>query len=79
MSPKGPEPSVTDDALIDAINGTERPFATAGEVADSVGLSDWRVRQRLERLDESDDINRSRIGGGPFIYWLDGSFSEESR
>lgn len=79
MSAKGPEPSVSDDALINAIDQTERPFATAGEVADFVGLSDWRVRQRLERLDESDDINRSRIGGGPFIYWLDGSFSEESR
>ena len=79
MSTKGPEPTVSDTELIKAINRTNRPFATAGEVAELVDLSNWRVRQRLERLDEQNKINRSRIGGGPFIYWLDGSFSDESR
>ncbi|GGK83488.1 MULTISPECIES: FaeA/PapI family transcriptional regulator [Haloarcula] len=79
MSTKGPEPTVSDTELIEAIDRTNRPFATAGEVAELVDLSNWRVRQRLERLDEQNKINRSRIGGGPFIYWLDGSFSDESR
>ncbi|KAA9404563.1 FaeA/PapI family transcriptional regulator (plasmid) [Haloarcula sp. KBTZ06] len=79
MSTKGPEPTVSDNELIKAISQTGRPFATAGEVAELVDLSNWRVRQRLERLDEQNKINRSRIGGGPFIYWLDGSFSDESR
>jgi len=79
MSTKGPEPTVSDNELIEAINRTSRPFATAGEVAELVDLSNWRVRQRLERLDDQNAINRSRIGGGPFIYWLDGSFSEESK
>ena len=79
MSTKGPEPTVSDSELIEAISRTSRPFATAGEIAEVVGLSNWRVRQRLERLDEQNEINRSRIGGGPFIYWLDGSFSDEAK
>lgn len=79
MSTKGPDPTVSDSELIEAIKRTERPFATAKQVSDTVGLSDWRVRQRLERLDENNEIKRDRIGGGPFIYWLEGSFSEESR
>ncbi|RXK47021.1 hypothetical protein EAF64_17950 [Halorientalis pallida] len=78
MATKGPDPTVSDRELIDAIAKAAEPFATAGGVAERVGLSDWRVRQRLERLGERGELNRARVGGGPWIYWLDDSFSSGS-
>ncbi len=80
MSTRGPKPTVSDDELIDAIRMSDRPFATAADVAKRVNLSDWRVRQRLERIGEQghSQLNIARIGGGPLIYWLDGSFSSEA-
>jgi len=78
MSTKGPDPKVNDSELLQAVISTNEPFATAKQVAEQVGLSSWRVRQRMSQLAESGDIQRSQLGSGPYIYWLDGSFNSES-
>jgi predicted ArsR family transcriptional regulator len=74
MSTRGPDPKVTDSELYQAIDQTDEPFATANQISDAVGLSSFRVRQRMEKLAEEGKIESSRLGEGPYIYWRSGSF-----
>lgn len=78
MSTKGPDPKVTDSELLCAVVRTDEPFATASQIAEEVGLSSWRVRQRMNKLAESGDIQKAQLGQGPYIYWHDGSFNSDS-
>lgn len=73
MATRGPDPTVTDEELIQAIREHEDPFATAGDVADTVGLSGERVRIRLNRLADAGEVDRSKVGGRAVIYWLPSS------
>ena len=78
MSTKGPDPKVSNSELLNAVVDTDEPFATASQIAEQVGLSSWRVRQRMEKLADSGDIEKAQLGRGPYIYWREGSFSSDS-
>lgn len=78
MSTRGPDPKVSDAELRRAVQSTDEPFATASQIADSVGLSAFRVRQRMNALADAGEIQSSRLGEGPYIYWPDGSFEVDS-
>jgi len=69
MAMRGPDPEVTDDELLQAIAGTDYPFATISDVAHSVDLSRERVRQRLKELEAEGVVNCVKTGG-VMIYWL---------
>jgi predicted ArsR family transcriptional regulator len=68
---RGPDRQVNDGELREAVQQPDRPFATAKEIAASVGLSAVRVKQRMRLLAESEDVNEAQVGEGPYIYWLD--------
>ncbi|WP_436934980.1 winged helix-turn-helix transcriptional regulator [Halovenus marina] len=69
MAVRGPDPTVSDSEIISAIESTDCPFATAKDVAEIVGLSRERARQRLNRLSEQGAIEREKTSG-VVIYWL---------
>jgi len=73
MATRGPEVMVEDAELVTAVGASDRPVATASEVADAVGLSNFRTRQRLATLAENGEIQKARISGGTLIYWLSAS------
>jgi DNA-binding Lrp family transcriptional regulator len=70
MSRPGPDPKVSDEEIISVIQSDDRPFSTAEDVADSVGLSGTRVRERLERLVVSGQIQSASATGNMDIYWV---------
>ena len=78
MSTRGPDPKVSDAELTRAMNNTDEPFATAKQIAESVGLSSFRVRQRMNSLSEAGEIESARLGEGPYIYWSHGSFESDT-
>lgn len=74
MSTRGPDPEVSDEALLNSIKNEDRPFATVTTVTEKVSLGRERVRQRLNRLSEQERLNREQVSGSVVLYWLDESF-----
>jgi len=77
MSARGPDPKVSDEALLDSIRSVDQPFATVTTVAQRVSLSRERVRQRLNRLSEGEQLNREQISGSVVLYWVEESLSPD--
>jgi len=70
MSRPWPDPTVSDEEIISVIQSDDRPFSTAEDVAESVGLSGTRVRERLERLVGSGRIQSANATSNMEIYWV---------
>jgi len=70
MATRGPKPTVTDDQLISAFSNTGYPGGTASDIAELVGLSRQRVRQRLERMVNNGNLQRAKLNSGVVLYWL---------
>lgn len=73
MGKVGPDRTVTDDQLVQAIKTDRRPAVTAGVVASKVGISRQRVSQLLKQLAESGEVQTDKINGHTRIYWLESS------
>jgi len=72
MATRGPERTVTNDDLIDAvqeaIETSGAPVASTTQISDLTDISGTRVRELTSRVDE---IESKKIGGGgPRVYWL---------
>jgi predicted ArsR family transcriptional regulator len=78
MATRGPDPKVSDRQLLTAIVETDHPFAVAKDIADRVGLSRERARQRLNRLSKQDEIERAKVSG-VVIYWVESDVSDLAR
>lgn len=70
MSTRGPDPKVSDEELLNSLENGERPFSTVTTVTDQVSLSRERVRQRLNRLHEQEQIQREQISDSVVLYWV---------
>jgi len=75
MATRGPEPTVSDAKLTEIIENASqrwgRPFVTATEVAEEIGMSRQGVHRRLERLYQEGEIRKYKPGRGA-IWWTDG-------
>lgn len=70
MTTRGPEPEMKDDQIIRVLENGDRPFATASEVADVGGISRQNAHRRLQRLYESDKIEKYKAGSSAVIWWV---------
>lgn len=70
MAEPGRKPEVNDVEILTAIALHRDPVVTAGEVADTVGMSPQGVNKRLRDLAEQGDIVRKQVGSRAVIYWL---------
>lgn len=70
MYDPGPDQRVSDKKIISVIQSDNRPFSTAGYVANSVGLSESMVRERLRCLEESGRLRSANATPDEKIYWV---------
>jgi hypothetical protein len=68
MSTAGPDRTVSDDQLLQCFHQAEKPFQTAKDISEKVGLSTTRVHERLQTMGDS-RVNRTKVGRG-VVYWL---------
>lgn len=61
--------TVTDDEILKAMEEISVPFATTSKLQQRTGLSDQRVRERVQRLAEAGRIKREKVGRH-WVYWL---------
>lgn len=72
MSKPGPDPTVTDDELINAIRHVRTPVAARGDIARQIEIGPERVRQRLKPLVADGSVQRGELNGGSVIvYWIE--------
>ena len=75
MATRGPDPKATDEEILNIIRSAESPFVTTRDVAEAVSLSSERARQRLNRLNKQEQIDRTKVGSSAVVYWIPGSSS----
>jgi len=65
---------MTDSELVELVDTCEawgnKPFTTAPELSDKVGMSRWGVQKRLESLVEADTVEKYTAGQAA-IYWVE--------
>jgi predicted transcriptional regulator len=67
---RGPDPTVTDDELIQSIEATGHPFATTSDIAEDVSLSRQRINERLNRLHSQGDVKKTTVGSKAVVWWI---------
>lgn len=71
MAARGQDPMATADEYLEAIRSTPDPFATASEVAEQIGVARQTAHKHLQRLAESEQIKRKKIGSSAVIWWIE--------
>jgi Fe2+ or Zn2+ uptake regulation protein len=66
----GPDPSVTDDELLQIFRDHPDPVLSTREVTEQVPLKRRAVYNRLSALQESGKLRGKKVGGRSTIYWL---------
>lgn len=62
-------PSVTDSDVLRALRAQRDPVATAGELADVLGVSSETVRRHLTELHEDGRVGRKTVGARAVVWW----------
>jgi len=73
MGTRGPDPRVSDEQIIEAVESDDRPFSTVGYVSENVDLSNTRVRERLAAMAADGSIKSEQVAGDIKIYWSESS------
>lgn len=61
---------VEDEDILRALRKHGEPVATAGEVADVLGVSSETVRRRLTTLHEAGRVGRKKVGARAVVWWV---------
>ena len=75
----GPDPSVSDEQILELFSESVDPVLTATEIADQVDMSRRYVLNRLKDLEASNQICSKKVGGRSTVWWLPGGTSTEDR
>lgn len=71
---RGPEPTVSDEEIrelvADAPDRFGRPVAGTAEIADIVGIARQNAGKRLQRLSETGDVIKDKVGPAA-IWWVE--------
>lgn len=72
MSARGPEPMVTETDIQREIKSSDEPFVTATDIADSMGVARQTAYKHLQRMHETGELRKRKIGSSAVIWWRDG-------
>ena len=75
----GPDPSVSDEQILELFSESPDPVLTATEIADQVDMSRRYVLDRLKDLEEDGQINSKKVGSRSTVWWLPGETSTTNR
>jgi len=71
MSSRGPDPIVDKHDLEAKIKQSSRPFVTANDMAECLGVARQTAHKHLQRLHEEGNLNKRKVGGSAVIWWFD--------
>jgi len=69
MSGNSSRRSVRDDELIEAVKSHSDPVVNAAELRDDIGLTDTRINQLLNELEENGIVESKQVGSGK-AWWV---------
>jgi len=75
----GPDPSVSDDEILELFRTSAEPVLTATEIAEQVDLSRRNILNRLKDLESEGEIRSKKVGGRSTVWWLPGETSTGSQ
>lgn len=61
---------VTDDDVLEALREQPDPVATAGELAEVLGVSSETVRRHLAELHDQGVVDRKSVGARAVVWWV---------
>ncbi|GAB7092556.1 hypothetical protein JCM18237_28270 [Halorubrum luteum] len=68
----GPDPTVSDEQILELFRDSDDPVLTASEIADQVDLTRRNVLNRLKDLETKGAIESKKVGGRSTVWWLPG-------
>lgn len=70
MATRGPEPVVTKDELLDAIERHDNPFVTSKDMSSVLGVERQTAWKHLQQLHEDTQLEKKKIGSSAVIWWV---------
>jgi len=71
----GPDPTVSDEQILELFGESVDPVLTASEIADQVDLTRRNVLNRLKDLESEGSLKSKKVGGRSTVWWLPGETS----
>ncbi|MDB2269518.1 HTH domain-containing protein [Halorubrum ezzemoulense] len=71
----GPDPSISDEQILELFHDSEDPILTASEIAGQVDMSRRWALDRLKDLEGKGHIQSKKVGGRSTVWWLPGETS----
>lgn len=65
----GRRPEFTDDEILAVFRSSSDPVLTTSEVASQFDVTHRGVRDRLERLEEADQLKSKKVGARAKVWW----------
>lgn len=75
-STPGPDPSVTDEEILQVFHATDDPVLSTAEVAEVLPIKRRSVLNRLESLRDEGVIEKKTVGGRNSVWWIASEQSE---
>lgn len=72
MAKPGPDPMISQDEVLAAMQKHDEPFITSKDLARRHEVTEQTAYKYLRRLYSSGRIERKKVGGSAVIWWLDG-------
>lgn len=76
-SKPGPDPSVSDEAILSIFIESSDPVLTATEAAEQIPLTRRGLYNRLKNLEKEGEIRSKKVGGRTTVWWVPGHTSTE--
>lgn len=75
----GPDPTVSDEQILELFRDSDDPVLTASEIADQVDLTRRNVLNRLKDLETEGALRSKKVGGRSTVWWLPGETATADR
>jgi predicted ArsR family transcriptional regulator len=56
--------------VIQFLREHERPFATAPEIADAMGVNNSAIHKRLDEMERKGEVKSLKVGASAKVFWL---------
>lgn len=71
--------SFTNDQVLETMANHPRPFCTAEELANAFDVENKTILNRLEELEEENEVESKHVGARARVFWLSGYDSATNR